>query len=277
MSNFGSKTLAVRPLKPRGSINGLFKKPSMPSLKTEQLASDLTPAPLRKVSLASVKSSRTSGEGRTLSSPSTTSTVPTVNSLDEQPSSARKSSAALRDQIAKAKAAKRAANKQVSGTTTSVALKSPVIPTDNTFDFGLSDDPFGQKGFEDSNRKVMQSRIDTARRSGRLNIAAMGLKEIPEEVLKMYDLESIGRTDGAWAECVDLTRFVAADNELETIDDSIFPDIDPNEFEPEEVDDRGRIFWGLESADLHNNMLISLPWGLRRLQLLTSLNLVSLP
>ncbi|KAI3321052.1 L domain-like protein [Xylariaceae sp. AK1471] len=275
VSNFGSKTLAARPLRPRGSINGLFKKPSMPSLKNEQSTLDLSPAPVRKVSLASVKSSRTSGEGRTLSSPSTTSTAPTVHSLDEQPSSARKSSAALRDQIAKAKAAKRAATRQVPDTMTSEALKSPVIPTDNTFDFGLSDDPFGQKSFEDSNRKVLQSRIDTARMSGRLNIAAMGLKEIPDRVLKMYDLESIGRADGAWAECVDLTRFVAADNELETIDDSIFPDIDPNEFDAEEVDDRGKIFWGLESADLHNNMLISLPWGLRRLQLLTSLNLTS--
>jgi hypothetical protein len=104
----------------------------------------------------------------------------------------------------------------------------------------------------------------------------MGLKEIPDEVLKMYDLESIGRADGAWAESVDLTRLVAADNELETIDDSLFPDVNPNDFNLEEVDEKARIFWGLESADLHNNMLISLPLGLRRLQMLTSLNLVSL-
>lgn len=121
----------------------------------------------------------------------------------------------------------------------------------------------------------MKAQINTARVSGRLNIAAMGLKEIPDEVLKMYDLESIGRTDSSWAESVDLTRFVAADNELETIDDSIFPDVDPHGFDSDEVDDRGRIFWGLESADLHNNMLISLPLGLRRLHQLTSLNLVS--
>ncbi len=104
----------------------------------------------------------------------------------------------------------------------------------------------------------------------------MGLKDVPDEVLKMYDLESIGHADGSWAESVDLSRFVAADNELETIDDALFPDVDPNGFTSEEVDDRGRIFWGLESADLHNNMLISLPLGLRRLHQLTSLNLVSL-
>ncbi|KAI3330142.1 hypothetical protein F4824DRAFT_479590 [Ustulina deusta] len=271
---FGSKTLAARPMKTRGTINGLFSKPSIPSLKKSQPTSDLSSVPVRQGSFASGKSPRTSGESRNLSSPSTTSTAPTVHSLEEPPSSTRKSSAALRDQIAKAKAAKRAASRQVSDTMTSQALEPSVIPTD-TFDFGLSDDPFGQSKFEDSNRKVMQSRIDTARVTGRLNIAAMGLKDVPDEVLKMYDLESIGHADGSWAESVDLTRFVAADNELETIDDALFPDVDPNGFTSEEVDDRGRIFWGLESADLHNNMLISLPLGLRRLHQLTSLNLTS--
>ncbi|KAI0417764.1 hypothetical protein F5X98DRAFT_339487 [Xylaria grammica] len=273
VSKYGSKTLAVRPMKTRGSINGLFNKPSMLSLKDEP-TSDLSP-PVRQGFLASVKSPRMSSESRNPSSPSTTSTAPTVHSLEDPPPSIGKSSAALREQIAKAKAAKRAANRQASGTTTSSASKSPVIPTDDTFDFGLADDPFGQKKFEDSNRKVMQSRIDTARVTGRLNIASMGLKGIPDEILKMYDLESIGRGDGAWAESVDLTRFVAADNELEMIDDSIFPDVGPNDFTSEDVDDRGRIFWGLESADLHGNMLISLPLGLRRLQQLTSLNLTA--
>ncbi|KAI0204464.1 hypothetical protein F4808DRAFT_343319 [Astrocystis sublimbata] len=275
VSKYGSKTLAARPTKPRASINGLFKKPLASSLTKDQTASTLTPAPLRRTSLASAKSSGTSSEGRNLSSPSTTSTAPTIYSPEEPPSASRKSSSSLRDQIAKAKAAKRAANKQAVGTATSDTAKLSVIPADDTLDFGLSGDPFGQNKFEDSNKKVMQSRIGTARASGRLNIAAMGLKEIPEEVLKMYDLESIGRTDGTWAESVDLTRFVAADNELEIIDDSIFPDIDPDGLDSDEVDDRGRIFWDLESADLHNNMLISLPLGLRRLQQLTSLNLTS--
>ncbi|KAI1427828.1 hypothetical protein F5Y12DRAFT_120472 [Xylaria sp. FL1777] len=275
VSKFGSKTLAARPMKTRGSINGLFSKPSIPSLKKDQPPLDSSSAPVRQGSFASVKSPRTSGESRNLSSPSTTSTAPTAHSLEEPPSSTRKSSAALRDQIAKAKAAKRAASSQVSGTLAPQASGPPVIPNDDTFDFGLTDDPFGQRKFEDSNRKVMQSRIDMARVTGRLNIAAMGLKGIPDEVLKMYDLESTGQADGSWAESVDLTRFVAADNELETIDDSIFPDVDPNDHTSEEVDDRGRIFWGLESADLHNNMLISLPLGLRHLHQLTSLNLTS--
>ncbi|KAI0007548.1 hypothetical protein F4779DRAFT_591285 [Xylariaceae sp. FL0662B] len=273
---YGSKTVAPRPLRPRASLNGLYKKPSMSSLSKPLSSSDLPVSPHRKASLASAKSSSTSGEGRNLSSTSPTSTAPTVDSVEEAPvSSARKSSAALRDQIAKAKAAKRAVSRQVQGSKLPKEEEEmPVVPTDTTFDFGLSDDPFGQAKFEDSNRKVMQSRIDGARTSGRLNIAAMGLRQIPPEVLKMYDLESVNRPGAAWAESVDLTRFVAADNELESIDDAIFPDTNPTDTTDED-DGQDHIFGGLESLDLHGNMLISLPLGLRRLQLLTSLNLAS--
>lgn len=111
-----------------------------------------------------------------------------------------------------------------------------------------------------------------ARTSGRLNIAALSLKEIPPEVLNMYNLDSIGG-GASWAESVDLTRFVAADNELEMIEESLFPDIDPEGL-AENEDTEGCLFGGLETLDLHGNMLISLPMGLRRLALLTSLNLV---
>ncbi|KAI0880009.1 uncharacterized protein GGS22DRAFT_176201 [Annulohypoxylon maeteangense] len=273
VSRLGSKTVSTRPLKPRASMNNLYRQPSLPSL--DRSISDVPPGPYRKASLVSAKSSSTSGDGRNLSSASTASTALTVDSIEEAPASAvRKSSAALRDQIAKAKAAKRAASRQASVAMRPEAEEAPVVPTDTTFDFGLSDDPFGQRRFENANRQVMQSRIDTARTTGRLNIAAMGLRQIPVEVLKMYDLESVDGPGSAWAESVDLTRFVAADNELETIDDAIFPDSDPNDFSSEE-ECEGRIFGGLESLDLHGNMLIALPMGLRRLQLLTSLNLAS--
>ncbi|KAI1468994.1 uncharacterized protein F4812DRAFT_450801 [Daldinia caldariorum] len=273
ISKNGSRTVASRPLKSRASMNNLYRKPSLPFL--DHSASPVASSPTRKASLVSAKSSSTSGDGRNLSSASTASTALTIDSIEEAPaSSAQKSSAALRDQIAKAKAAKRAANRRVSVTKVPEADEEPVIPTDTTFDFGLSDDPFGQRQFESANRKVMQSRIDTARTTGRLNIAAMGLKEIPTEVLKMYDFNPADRSGSSWAESVDLTRFVAADNELETIDDAIFPDIDPSDLENEE-DSKGHLFGGLESLDLHGNMLIALPMGLRRLQLLTSLNLAS--
>lgn len=189
----------------------------------------------------------------------------------------KKSSAVLREQIARAKAAKRAVAQQAStqgqATRFDGVAKAPVIPTDHTFDFGLTDDPFNLQRDAGSTSKVLQSRVATARTSGRLNIAAMGLKEIPPEVLDMYNLETIDHGSGSWAESIDLTRFVAADNELEMIDESLFPDIDPEELA---MDDDAPVcmFGGLETLDLHGNMLISLPAGLRRLALLTSLNLV---
>lgn len=191
-------------------------------------------------------------------------------------STSRKSSAALREQIARAKAAKRVASQP---TTLSQSAEGqeieeiPVIPTDTTFDFGLSDDPFNLRRDDGSQGKVILSRVGTARTTGRLNIAALGLREIPAEVLDMYDMESIGKHDGSWAESVDLTRFVAADNELEMIAENVFPDVDPQDMATEE-DSKGSIFGGLETLDLHGNTLISLPVGLRRLQFLTSLNLV---
>lgn len=183
----------------------------------------------------------------------------------------RKSSAALREQIAKAKAANKAVSLQVSQP--NPVEEEPVIPTDNTFDFGLSNDPFNLQRNINVQAKMIQGRIDTARTNGRLNIAAMSLKNIPEQVMKMYDLESVGAVGSAWAESVDLTRFIAADNELETIDDSVFPDCEPQDFADDE-DSRGSIFGGLETLDLHGNLLLSIPIGMRRLQLLTSLNLV---
>lgn len=232
----------------------------------------------RKTSLASQRSSTASGEETALSSASTTSTRPTADSADSPPmSTSRKSSAALREQIARAKAAKRVASQQTPLSQPSESQEAeeiPVIPTDTTFDFGLSDDPFNLRRDDGSKGKVIQSRVATARTTGRLNIAALGLREIPIEVLDMYDLESIGRHDGAWAESVDLTRFVAADNELEMIAESVFPDVDPQDLATDE-DSKGSIFGGLETLDLHGNTLISLPVGLRRLQFLTSLNLVS--
>ena len=101
----------------------------------------------------------------------------------------------------------------------------------------------------------------------------MGLKEIPVEVVNMYNLDSVGAYDGTWTESVNMTRFVAADNELETIDNSIFPDRTVEEL-MEDEDSNGNIFAGLETLDLHGNLLVSVPMGLRQLRLLTSLNLV---
>lgn len=178
---------------------------------------------------------------------------------------------ALRDQIAKAKAAKRAAATKMATDTGLKGQEVPVIPS-GTFDFGLAGDPFNQQVGQNSSKGILRKRIDAARSDGRLNIAAMGFKEIPQEVMNMYNLDAI--EDGSWAETVDLKRFVAAGNELEVIHDDIFPDIDPREHMDDE-DAKGNQFGGLETLDLHGNVLIVLPLGLRRLEMLTTLNLVS--
>ncbi|KAK4187420.1 hypothetical protein QBC35DRAFT_234004 [Podospora australis] len=270
VSRFGAMTVASGPKK-KPSVNGLFKKPSAPALAK----SNSTETP-RKVSSASQRSSATSFEGTNPSSASVVSesTALTVDSAENTPGQAyRKTSASLRDQIAKAKAAKRAAALQAANSDpTSLPQEPPLVPTDNSFDFGLHNDPFNQHRDDKAQEKVLRGRLEAARTSGRLNIAAMGLREIPADVLNMYNLESIGQSGGAWAESVDLTRFVAADNELEMIADSVFPDVDPQEM-AEDEDSQGNIFAGLETLDIHGNMLICLPMGLRRLSLLTSLNL----
>ncbi|EAQ84793.1 hypothetical protein CHGG_08807 [Chaetomium globosum CBS 148.51] len=259
-----SKTLAPRPPTKRPSVNGLFKKPSQSKLGGE--------AP-RKASLVSRGSSVTSWDGTIPSSASVASGSTGITADSAEPGQTqKKSSAALREQIAKAKAAKKAAFQQAASNAAAVSEDSTLVPTDSSFDFGLSSDPFNQNRDDKSQAKVLQTRLGTARTSGRLNIAAMGLKDIPAEVLDMYNLESIGQSGSAWAESVDLTRFVAADNELEMLSDSVFPDVDPQEL-AEDEDSQGNIFAGLETLDLHGNILVNLPMGLRRLAFLTSLNL----
>lgn len=226
---YGAKTVATRPTGVRAPVAGLFMKPSVASLDQH-----VTSSGLRRVSGASFASSATSRPGAVASNASNISPDSTVmadSSESPAAATARKSSAALREQIAKAKAAKRAAASQQASmsldlpeqatTGSGPALKSPLIPTDSSFDFGLAgeDDPFNQKRDEGSQKKILHTRLATARTSGRLNIAAMGLLEIPVEVMDMYSFDSAG---GTWAESVDLTRFVAADNELEMISDDIF-------------------------------------------------------
>jgi hypothetical protein len=153
-------------------------------------------------------------------------------------------------------------------------VEAPAAPhAASTFDMDFSQDPFGQHRESESQTKVIQARTEAARSSGRLNIAALGLHEIPAAVMNMYEFD--GSSSSCWAESVDLTRFVAADNEIEMLADSIFPDMEPHEMGEEDDDGKGNIFGGLETLDLHGNVLIALPLGLRRLHLLTSLNLVS--
>jgi hypothetical protein len=175
------------------------------------------------------------------SATSQTSKATSIPSNDDRDATPRKSSTALRDQIAKAKAAKRAAAAKQAAAA-ELGEEVPVIAS-GTFDFGLAEDPFNQQISQDGAKGLLRKRVQSARNDGRLNIAGMGFKEIPEEVLNMYSLESIGAADGSWAESVDLTRLIAADNELEVIPDKVFPDVDPRDSEDDE-DAKGNQFGG---------------------------------
>jgi Leucine-rich repeat (LRR) protein len=179
---------------------------------------------------------------------------------------ASKSSSALRESIAKAKAAKKAAATAASRDAPKPEVVNSSINTWESIDF---EDPFNQlpKG---SNTAVLKNRVEGARMSGTLNIAAMSLTEIPEEVLNMYEFDSENSSN--WFENVDLVKFIVADNELTEIADATFPDIDPADFDPDS-DERGPQFGELETLDLHGNKLLSLPMGIRRLHQLRVLNL----
>ena len=188
------------------------------------------------------------------------------DSPNATPKKAENSSNALREQIAKAReAAKRNKTVPVRADT---PPKDAIIPNPAEiagFDFGL-DDPFnqGSKG----GQSLLRKRVDGARTTGRLNIAGMQLGEIPDEVLHMYDPND---TTVAWGEIVDVTTIVAADNELETLPDSMFPDITVEDLV--DSDEPGPQFGGVQNLDFHGNLLRELPLGLRQLAGLTKLNL----
>ncbi|KAI5303197.1 hypothetical protein KEM56_007802, partial [Ascosphaera pollenicola] len=182
-----------------------------------------------------------------------------------------KSSDALRESIAKAKAAARqAAKKNQSHDQSASHAHAPL----NTADAGAEVDmldPFNQgpKGPE-AQKLMLKKKAQTGRTTGTLNIAALGLKEIPEEILRMYDFDP--EDSGNWAESVDLIRLVGADNEFESLRDDAFPDIDPMDAMESDEAEGNFQFLGLEHLDLHNNLLTRLPLGLKRLERLRTLN-----
>lgn len=187
-------------------------------------------------------------------------TSPDVSSelqSEQESKKTSKSSSALRESIAKAKAARKAA-----------AQKGPQKSTPDMWAETDIQDPFNQRP-RDQNSGLLRKRLDAGRTSGHLNIAAMSLTAFPDEVLKMYDFDPNATTD--WYESVDLVKFIAADNEFTELPDAAFPDID-SEMDLD-AEEQGNQFGGLESLDLHGNLLQSLPIGFRRLQRLHTLNL----
>ncbi len=249
-----SKTLAARPLKQRPSVQDAFAKP--PAKVSGLVLKQCGKIPSTASSTLSIESSDAFSppskiSSQTLSgSAEPTSTPSRLNGSSKSPSS----SATLRETIAKAKAARQKAHKMQDKATFKAKEKLDV---------------FTEIEIGGDNAGLLRKRVATARTDGRLNIAALELKEIPNEVMNMYNA-NLG--DGAWYESVDLVRLVAADNEFEHLSDTVFPD----EVAGQHKDDdgyQGNLFAGLETLDLHGNHLMTLPVGLRKLECLTTLSL----
>ena len=248
------QTLAARPSKQRPSIQSIFAKP--PPKSMDKLGAKSVGNTGKGSNTLSLKSNSSDSFSMACETYSHTS----AESVGLAPirSKAPNSSAALRETIAKAKAARLR-----SGRTQELEAALPTRMTDD----------FPEIDFGSSSTGLLRERVASARADGRLNIAAMGLKEIPYEVLNMYNSETIDAGDGAWYESVDLVRLVAADNELEHLGEDVFPDSGADATDAIYEDSQGMLFAGLDTLDLHGNSLQSLPLGLRRLERLTTLNL----
>ncbi|CAI7615650.1 unnamed protein product [Penicillium discolor] len=274
------KIIPERPIGNKDTPKPALIRPSPGKVSAKPDKSNMGP-PERPLQVKKTRKAQ-AGQVSTLRSPSTgsryvsaSSNMPDDLSPEQQAElearKVSKSSSTLRETIAKAKAARKAiAAGDKKESPQKQAYQAPPIdaPLDSWVG-GDDEDPFGQMPVG-SNSLVMRKRVQTARATGQLNIAAFSLKEIPKEVLAMYDYDP--ENSANWFENVDLVKFNAADNELEQISDATFPDINPEEFDPDS-DDRGLQFGGLETLDLHGNILKSLPMGLRRLQNLRTLNL----
>ncbi|KAK5125810.1 hypothetical protein LTR85_012086 [Meristemomyces frigidus] len=229
----GSKTFSARTSKPRPALGDAFAP------RTEKA----TPAKPAETLRAPPKATPTSK--RVVSNPNNTS-------------------AALREQIAAAKAAARKEKSKHD------SPQQAETVTFGTIEVDVQADPFNQA--PNDGKHILRNRIKAAWTDGKLNIAAMGLKQVPEEVLHMYDTSSMEEGKVNWAEVVDLTKLIAADNEFEHLGDDVFPDKSADELAGDE-ESHGNQFGGLETLDLHGNSLQVLPMGLRRLERLTSLYL----
>ncbi|PLB50554.1 leucine-rich repeat-containing protein 40 [Aspergillus steynii IBT 23096] len=243
------------PTKPKP--RALFSQPS-----TTRVSSDAGPSiQVKKTRKTPVNSSAgtkpTSVTSRQLSTKQAASELTPSQQSELETRKVSNSSSALRESIARAKAARKAAAQTVN--------TSPASTWDN-FDV---EDPFNQRP-KDPQNGLIRKRIETGRTSGHLNIAAMSLTELPKEVMAMYDFDPESSTE--WYESVDLVKFIAADNEFTELPDAAFPDRDVQDLESD-ADEKGNQFGGLELLDLHGNLLRSLPMGLRRLQRLHTLNL----
>ncbi|GAB7355070.1 hypothetical protein MBLNU459_g5660t1 [Dothideomycetes sp. NU459] len=259
---------------PRASMDAPMARSAQPQISSRPASSRISAAPSVPASNRGAMTKTTTMTRSAVGSIARRKEVPASNITtrtakatvvsDALSTKASTSSATLREQIARAKA-----NKKPSATS---SQDLPQFDGSNESEFDLATDPFNSRPKD--NKGLLRKRIDAARADGRLNIAAMGVKSIPLEVLTMYDADQMTESKLSWSESVDLVRFIAADNEIETIADDIFPDLDPATVAmSDDVDAKGLQFGGLEFLDLHGNIMQNIPIGLRRLERLTTLNL----
>ncbi|KIW64403.1 hypothetical protein PV04_09338 [Phialophora macrospora] len=270
-SKYSSQTVKVKPTYGQKSLKSptLTSKPSLSSIFKESPSSA---KPSGKLAVSGVGSSpallKPRSRGENTLAPSTPPKAnskakrdamlhqesPVATSKESQADTPRKSSAALRETIAKAKAARRKARESAGPAVVSSSETS-------SWPSGFAEDELSLAG---DNHGLLRKRIQQATTSGYLNIAAMNLKQIPAEVMKMYDPEHLTTN---WAELVDLTKLNAADNDLEELNEDMFPEITRDDGEVNHQ------FLGLEILDLHRNRLSRLPQGLSLLERLHTLNL----
>ena len=249
----GALPNGIRPLKAPSSSRTVAAKPSKPR---PAFADTFGPA------VRAGETTRSQTEDK--ETPTQASTPNSSKRAVSNPSNA--SSAALRQQIAAAKAAARKERAKHDSPQEAPAANGRDLEAEMVVD------PFNQAPKDE--KHILRNRVNAARMDGRLNIAAMGLKHIPKEVMTMYDAAAMEESKVNWAEVVDLIRLNAADNDIEELDDAVFPDTSVEDLA---LDDQtaGNQFGGLETLDLHGNSLQVLPMGLRRLERLTTLNLAN--
>lgn len=243
------------------SLDSIFKPPTPAGGAADRRKADRVGTIGRKanagnnLALCTASKLALKSHGNTLSCSSTQAPVKSIESSS-------KSSSALRETIAKAKASQRAARSMRSSNATTFG--------NDTFAQGV--DPCARyatlAATTRSDKDSVHKRLDAAVVSGSLKLAAMDLKQIPNEVLKMYDSTTSGV---AWSEMVDITKFNAADNKIEHLGEDMFPDWSLDEVYND--DEKTSLFARVEMLDFHNNILQTIPVGLRRMERLTSLNL----
>lgn len=264
---FKNKTYAPKSTGQRAPVSNLFPRPPPrtvddPKSKVGSTAKKVSPTlpdnPTPATSVASSNFAMQRGTLRASNGP--TPSVAGTPTLKDSP----KSSAALRETIAKAKAARRTMIKDQG----SQSLADHPNAQPNAVD--EQNNLFG--GVAEVQR-ILHKRIETARTTGKLNVSALSLSKFPREINEMYNLEKIDSDHGEWYESVDLVRLIAADNDFESLDDWVFPDLSTRGDCDTDDDCGGNTFRGLESLDLHGNRLFGLPEGLRYLDRLKTVNL----